>query len=58
MRASRRNGNRQPWDLGGWGYPTLSTRDLGDVRHLGLKGRDPRRNTLKWGEGTGRADLQ
>ena len=29
LRASRKNGNGQPREIGGWGYPPECTRDLG-----------------------------
>jgi hypothetical protein len=40
LRARRKNGIRQPWEVGGWGYPPECTRDLGGERHSGLKGRE------------------
>jgi hypothetical protein len=42
LKVSRKNGNRQPWEVGSWGYPPECTRDLGDERLSGLKGRDLR----------------
>jgi hypothetical protein len=29
LSASRKNGNRQPWEIGGWWNPPESTRDMG-----------------------------
>jgi hypothetical protein len=41
--ASRKNGNRQLWELGGGGRDPLEcTRDLGGERPSGLRGRDLR----------------
>jgi hypothetical protein len=40
--ASRKNGNRQPWEVGGWWDPPGYTRYLGGERLSGLKGRDLR----------------
>jgi hypothetical protein len=40
------------------GGPPECTRDLGGETLSGLKGRDLRRNALKWGEGIYRAHLQ
>jgi hypothetical protein len=45
LRASRKNGNRRPPKVGGWGDRTNSTRDLGDENLSGFKGRDPRCNS-------------
>ena len=42
LRASRKNGNRQPQEVGGWGDPPECIRDLGGERLPGLKGRDLR----------------
>jgi hypothetical protein len=43
LRSSRKNGNRQPREMGGLGgYPPECTGDLGDERLPGLKGRDLR----------------
>ena len=42
LRASRKNGNRQPQEIGGWGDPPECTRDLGGERLSGLKGKDLR----------------
>ena len=42
LRASRKNGNRQPPEIGGWQDPLEYTRDLGGERLSGLKGRDLR----------------
>ena len=42
LRASRKNGNRQLWEVGGWGDPPECTRDLGGERLSGLKERDLR----------------
>jgi hypothetical protein len=36
--ASRKNGNRQPQEIGGWGDPPKCTRDLGGEKLSGLKG--------------------
>jgi hypothetical protein len=43
LRASRKNGNTQPWGQR-WevGHPLENTRDLGTERLTGLKGRDLR----------------
>ena len=42
LRASRNNGNRQPWEEGGGGGDPLDcTRNLGGERLLGLQVRDP-----------------
>jgi hypothetical protein len=39
LRASRKNGNRQPQEIGGWGGGTLEcTRDLGGKRLRTQKG--------------------
>jgi hypothetical protein len=38
LRASRKNGNRQPWEIGDLGDPPECTRDLGGERFSGLKG--------------------
>ena len=40
LKASRKNGNRQPWKVGGWGDPLECTRVLGGERLSGLKGWD------------------
>jgi hypothetical protein len=40
LRASRRNGNGQPGEIGGWGDPPECTRDLGGERISGLKGKN------------------
>jgi hypothetical protein len=42
LRASRKNVNRQPQEVGGWRDPPEYTRDLGGERLPGLKGRDLR----------------
>jgi hypothetical protein len=47
-KASRKNGNRQPQEVEGWGNPPEYTRDLGSERLSGLKARDPRQNALQW----------
>jgi hypothetical protein len=40
LRASRKNGNRQPQEIGGWGNPPQYTRDLrGNKSMIQLKGR-------------------
>ena len=44
LRASRKNGNRKPEEIVGWGDPPECTRDLGGERISGLKGRDLRWN--------------
>jgi hypothetical protein len=36
MRASRKNGNRQPQEVRGWGDLPECTRDLGEERLSGL----------------------
>ena len=38
--ASRKNGNRQSQEIGGWGAPPECTRDLGDERFSGFKERE------------------
>jgi hypothetical protein len=40
LRANRKNGNRQPQEIGGWKKPPEYMRDLGGKRLTGLKGRD------------------
>jgi hypothetical protein len=40
LRASKKIGNTQPREMGGWGDPPECTRDLGGERLSGLKGRD------------------
>ena len=43
LRTSRKNGNRQPQEIGGWEEPTPEcTRDLGGERLSRNKGRNPR----------------
>ena len=42
LRASKKIGNTQPREMGGWGDPPECTRDLGDKRLSGIKGRDLR----------------
>ena len=42
LRASRKNRNRQPQEVGGLGDPPECTRDLGGERLSGFKGRDLR----------------
>jgi hypothetical protein len=42
MRANRKNGNRQPQEVGGRRDPPECTRGLGGKRLTGLKGRDYR----------------
>jgi hypothetical protein len=42
LRTSRKNGNRQSWEVGSWGNPPEYTRDLGGERLSELKGRDLR----------------
>jgi hypothetical protein len=32
LRDSRKNGNRKPWEIGGWGHPPECTRHLGGER--------------------------
>jgi hypothetical protein len=44
LRASRKNGNRQSQEIGGWGHPPECTRDLEGERLSGLKGIDLRWN--------------
>jgi hypothetical protein len=44
LRASRKNRNRQPQEIGHWGDPPKCTRDLGGERLPGFKGRDLRWN--------------
>ena len=39
LKASRKNGNMQPQEVGGWAVPPECTRDLGGERHSGLKER-------------------
>jgi hypothetical protein len=45
LRASRKNGNRQCQEIGGWGDPSEYTRDMGTERFSGLEGRDLRFNS-------------
>ena len=40
LRVSRKNENRQPQEIGGWGNPPECTRELESERLSGLKGRD------------------
>jgi hypothetical protein len=42
LKASKKNGNRQPQEIGGWGNPSECTRDLGGKRLSGIKGSDLR----------------
>jgi hypothetical protein len=42
LRASRKNGNWQPCEIGGWVDPPEFTRHLAGKRLLGLKKRDLR----------------
>lgn len=42
LMSGRKNVNRQPQEIGGWGDPPECTRDLGGERLSGLKGRDLR----------------
>jgi hypothetical protein len=42
LRTCRKNGIRQPQEIGGWGNPPEYTRDLGSERLSGLKGRNLR----------------
>ena len=42
LRTSKKNGNRQPWEIGGWGDPSECTRDLGGKGTSGIKGTDLR----------------
>ena len=42
LRASRKNENRQPREIEGWGDPPECTRDLGGEGLSGLKERDRR----------------
>jgi hypothetical protein len=42
LRASGKNGNMQPWELGCWGDPPECTREMGDERLPGLKERNLR----------------
>jgi hypothetical protein len=58
LRASKKNGNRQPREIGGWRDPPKLTRDMGGERLSGLKGKDLRCNTRQYREGTYRAYLQ
>ena len=39
LKASRKSGTRQPWEVGCWRDPPECTRDLGAQRLSGLKGR-------------------
>jgi hypothetical protein len=50
--ASRKNGNRQHQEIGGWANPLECTRDLGGERLSGLKGRD-----LKWNADSRKREL-
>jgi hypothetical protein len=38
LRISRKNRNRQPQEIGGWGHPPECTIDLGGKRLFGIKG--------------------
>jgi len=58
LRASRKNGNRQLWEVGDRPPPPECTRDLRSERLTALKGRGLRWNVLLWGEGTCRAHFQ
>jgi hypothetical protein len=58
LRASRKNRNRQPQEVGVGRGALECIRDLGGERLSGLKGRDLRLHAQQWGEGTCRADLQ
>jgi hypothetical protein len=42
LRASRKNGNRQHWELGGWEQPPECNRDLGSEILSGVKRRSLR----------------
>lgn len=42
LKTNRKNGNRQPWEVGGGQGTVESTRDLGGERHSGLGWRDLR----------------
>jgi hypothetical protein len=56
LRASRKNGNRQPQEVGGWGVPPECTRDLRGERLSGqTQGRDLKWNAQQQEEGTYRA---
>ena len=55
LSASRKNGNRQPEELGGWGKAPECIRDLGGERLSGFNGRDLRGNALHWREETCKA---
>jgi hypothetical protein len=48
LRASRKNGNRQPREVGCWGDLLEYTGDLGGERLSGLKGRDLGWSALPW----------
>jgi hypothetical protein len=50
LRANRKNGNRQPQEVVGWGYPPECTRDLGVERLSVIKRRSLRQEALQWGE--------
>jgi hypothetical protein len=41
LRASKKNVNRQPQEIGGWVYPPECTRDLGGERLPGRKREGP-----------------
>jgi hypothetical protein len=58
LRASRKNGNRQPQEIEGWGDPPECTRDLVGERLSGIKKMDLRGDGLHWGEETCRVHLQ
>ena len=58
LSASRKNGNRQPEELGGWGKAPECIRDLGGEKLSGFNGRDLRGNALHWREETCKAHLQ
>jgi hypothetical protein len=42
LRENRKNGNKQPLEVGDWGDPPECIRNLGGKRHSGLKERDIR----------------
>ena len=57
LRSSRKNGNSQLKEIGGWGDPPKCTRDLGGERLTEIKGRNLIWYAWQFGEGTYRAYL-
>jgi len=57
LRVSRKNENRQPWELGGRENPPECARDQGRGRLRTQRG-NPRWNDLQWEEGAYRGHIQ